>query len=93
MVGTSAPALGRDATSRCVAVTLGGDSSGCPALSSTTAPGGDAELLGAFFADAGQHQEHRLFVDHAVPHCRSNVMYKGALAGRQGPHACGSATC
>jgi Fe-S cluster assembly protein SufD len=44
-------------------------------------PGGDAELLGLYFADAGQHLEHRLFVDHAVPHCRSNVTYKGALHG------------
>ena len=45
-------------------------------------PGGDAELLGLFFADAGQHLEHRLFVDHAVPRCRSNVVYKGALQGQ-----------
>src|SRR5690606_40127189 len=39
------------------------------------------EMLGLYFADAGQHQEHRLFVDHAVPHCSSNVLYKGALQG------------
>jgi Fe-S cluster assembly protein SufD len=44
-------------------------------------PGGDAELLGAYFADAGQHLEHRLFVDHAQPDCRSRVDYKGALQG------------
>src|SRR4029077_11354787 len=29
----------------------------------------------------GQHLEHRLFVDHGVPHCRSRVTYKGALQG------------
>ena len=29
----------------------------------------------------GQHLEHRLFVDHGQPHCRSNVAYKGALQG------------
>jgi Fe-S cluster assembly protein SufD len=46
-----------------------------------TAPGGDAELTGLYFADAGQHLEHRLFVDHAVPNCRSNAVYKGALQG------------
>ena len=45
------------------------------------APGGDAELLGLYFADAGQHLESRLLVDHAQPNCRSNVMYKGALQG------------
>ena len=46
-------------------------------------PGGDAELYGLYFADADQHLEHRLFVDHAVPHCRSRVTYKGALQGEQ----------
>jgi Fe-S cluster assembly protein SufD len=45
------------------------------------APGGDAELLGMYFADAGQHLEHRLFVDHAMPSCRSRVDYRGALQG------------
>jgi Fe-S cluster assembly protein SufD len=44
-------------------------------------PGADAELLGLYFADAGQHLEHRLYIDHSVPHCRSNVAYKGALQG------------
>ena len=49
-------------------------------------PGGDAELTGLYFADAGQHLEHRLFVDHDVPRCRSRVTYKGALQG-QDAHA------
>ena len=44
-----------------------------------TGPGGDAELLGVYFADDGQFFEQRLLVDHAVPNCRSNVLYKGAL--------------
>ena len=44
-------------------------------------PGGDAELTGIAFADAGQHLEHRLFVDHDTPNCRSRVSYKGALDG------------
>ena len=39
-----------------------------------------------YFADAGQHIEHRLFVDHNAPHTKSNVNYKGALQG-QGAHA------
>ena len=38
-------------------------------------------LTGIYFADAGQHLEHRLFVDHDVPNCRSRVTYKGALQG------------
>ena len=53
--------------------------------STSTGPGGDADLLGVYFADAGQHLEHRLFVDHAAPHCKSRVTYKGALQG-EGAH-------
>jgi Fe-S cluster assembly protein SufD len=48
--------------------------------------GGDAELRGLYFADAGQHLEHRLFVDHSQRNCRSRVSYKGALRG-QDAHA------
>lgn len=44
-----------------------------------TAAGGDAQLLGTYFADDGQHIESRLLVDHAHPNCRSDVLYKGAL--------------
>ena len=31
--------------------------------------GANVKMLGLYFADAGQHQEQRLFVDHAVPNC------------------------
>jgi Fe-S cluster assembly protein SufD len=48
-------------------------------------PGGDAELLGLYFADEGQHLEHRLFADHTAPKTKSHVLYKGALQG-QGAH-------
>ena len=47
--------------------------------------GGDAELYGLYFADAGEHFEHRLLVDHGVPDCRSYVGYRGALQG-EGAH-------
>jgi Fe-S cluster assembly protein SufD len=75
--------LGRDARLQHTAVTLGG---GVVRLAPSVRyglPGGDAELLGAYFADSGQHLEHRLFVDHAQPHCRSRVDYKGALQGEK----------
>jgi Fe-S cluster assembly protein SufD len=73
--------LGRDAVLRATTVSLGGDLVRQSPTVTFTQPGGDAELLGLYFADAGQHLEHRLLVDHAVPHCRSNVAYKGALQG------------
>ena len=74
-------ALGRDAALRHTVVTLGGDLVRVSPTMTFTAPGGDVEAAGLYFADAGQHLEHRTFVDHAVPHCRSNVTYKGALQG------------
>jgi Fe-S cluster assembly protein SufD len=74
--------LGRDARLRSVIVTFGGSLVRVAPTVTFAEPGADAELLGLYFADAGQHQEHRLFIDHAVPHCRSRVTYKGALQGR-----------
>lgn len=73
--------LGKDAVLRHVAVTLGGDVVRMAATVRYDAAGGDAELLGLYFADTGQHLESRLLVDHSQPNCRSNVLYKGALQG------------
>ncbi|MCA1187670.1 MULTISPECIES: Fe-S cluster assembly protein SufD [unclassified Saccharopolyspora] len=73
--------LGRDAVFRHLAVTLGGDLVRVNTTITYGDKGGDAELLGLYFADAGQHLEHRMLVDHAQPNCRSNVLYKGALQG------------
>jgi Fe-S cluster assembly protein SufD len=73
--------LGRDATLRSLQSSLGGSAIRVLETVEYAGPGGDAELLGVFFSRAGQHIEHRMFVDHAVPHCRSNVLYKGALQG------------
>jgi Fe-S cluster assembly protein SufD len=77
--------LGRDATLRHIVVTLGGDVVRITPDVEFTGENGSVEMIGLYFADAGQHQEHRLFVDHAVPSCRSRVTYKGALQG-QGAH-------
>ena len=77
--------LGRDARVKHVVVTLGGDVVRMTPDAEFTSEGGELEMLGLYFADAGQHQEQRLFVDHAVPDCRSRVTYKGALQG-QGAH-------
>ncbi|EUA90583.1 Fe-S cluster assembly protein SufD [Mycobacterium ulcerans] len=76
--------LGKDAVLRHVTVTLGGEVVRMSANVRFTAPGGDADLLGLYFADDGQHLESRLLVDHAQPDCKSNVLYKGALQGDPG---------
>ncbi|MCX5225480.1 Fe-S cluster assembly protein SufD [Streptomyces sp. NPDC006553] len=78
--------VGRDASFKSVIVTFGGDVVRIHPRVTYAAPGGEAELFGLYFTDAGQHQEHRLLVDHNTPHCKSNVAYKGALQG-QDAHA------
>ncbi len=78
--------VGRDASYRHVAVSFGGDVVRMNADVRYDGPGGEAEMLGLYFADAGQHLEHRLFVDHNAPKTKSNVDYKGALQGK-GAHA------
>jgi len=80
-VEAQAALVGRDAQLRHIVVSLGGDLVRISPTVRYSGPGGDAELLGLYYADAGQHLEHRLFVDHAAPHCRSRVTYKGALQG------------
>ena len=78
--------LGRDATLTHAAVTLGGSVVRLAPTVRYGGPGGDATLNGMYFATAspstgGQHLEHRLFIDHSVPQCKSRVTYKGALQG------------
>jgi Fe-S cluster assembly protein SufD len=77
--------VGRDATYKHVAISFGGDVVRMDSNVSYRGPGGSATMLGLYFADAGQHIEHRLFVDHTAPHTKSNVVYKGALQG-EGAH-------
>ncbi|MEV5711479.1 Fe-S cluster assembly protein SufD [Actinoallomurus sp. NPDC052274] len=71
--------LGRDARFKSFTVSLGGDVVRIAPSVAYDAPGGDAELYGVYFADGGQHLEHRLLVDHTQPNCRSRVDYRGAL--------------
>ncbi len=81
-VGQHDAVLGRDSTFRHIAVSLGGDLVRLDVNVEYTGPGASSECFGVYFADAGQHLEHRLFVDHSTPTCRSNVVYKGALQGQ-----------
>lgn len=43
--------------------------------------GGEAILNGLFVGAGKQHLDNRTFIDHAVPHCRSEELYKGVLGG------------
>ncbi|MCU1509944.1 MAG: Fe-S cluster assembly protein SufD [Actinomycetota bacterium] len=77
--------VGRDARLRHIIVSLGGKVVRINPSTHLVDQGADAELFGVYFADAGQHLEHRVYVNHVAPNTRSRVTYKGALNG-EGAH-------
>jgi Fe-S cluster assembly protein SufD len=85
-LGQHEAVIGRDARLRHIVVSLGGDLVRLQTNVSYADQGGEAELLGLYVAQSGQHLEHRLFVDHNRPRGVSRVDYRGALHG-QGAHS------
>ena len=75
--------VGRDATFTSITVTVGGSLVRLLPTVEYSDQGGSAELLGLYFATDGQHLEHRVHVEHGIPHAKSRVTYKGVLAGDQ----------
>jgi len=80
-VATHFASIGRDARLKHVAVTLGGGVVRVNPAAHLAGQGADAELLGAYFADSGQHLEQQVYVFHDAANTRSRVTYKGALQG------------
>lgn len=74
--------IDKDATFNSIVVTVGGDVVRLLPTVEFAGPGAQADLQGVYLATAGQFFEHRIHVDHCVPSAKSNVNYKGALAGR-----------
>ena len=75
--------LGRNAELKHICVSLGGSVVRMTPSISFAGPGSDAAMYGLYFADSNQYLEHRVFVDHATPNCKSRVTYKGALQGQK----------
>lgn len=73
--------VGRDAAFVGGSVVLDGAFIRMTPTVSYAGPGGSADVLGVFLADGDHFYEQRIFVEHQAPHCRSNVVYKGALSG------------
>jgi Fe-S cluster assembly protein SufD len=73
--------VGRDAKLKHVVVSLGGSIVRLNPSVHLAGSGSDIEALGLYFADAGQHLEQQVYINHDAPHSRSRVTYKGALQG------------
>lgn len=78
--------LAEDANLRHVVVTLGGSLTRVCTDVVLAGEHCEANLFGTYFTGPSQHHEHRVFVDHQAPNCKSEVTYKGALRG-QGAHS------
>jgi Fe-S cluster assembly protein SufD len=74
--------LGQDAKLRSMTVALGGDYARVRTDSVLEGPGGDSELLAAYFGSGGQMHDLRTVQHHAAPHTRSDLLFKGAVANR-----------
>jgi Fe-S cluster assembly protein SufD len=81
-VATHFGSVGRDARLKHVVVSLGGAVVRVNPAITLAGSGADGELLGLYFADAGQHLEQQVFLFHQADHTRGRVTYKGALQGQ-----------
>jgi Fe-S cluster assembly protein SufD len=73
--------LGRSAQLKHFVVSLGGSVVRVNPSAHLAEDSADVELFGVYFADAEQHLEQRVYVNHDAPRTRSRVTYKGALNG------------
>ncbi|MGH2768456.1 MAG: Fe-S cluster assembly protein SufD [Actinomycetota bacterium] len=69
----------RDVTFRSLVVTLGARFSRVETESSIRGRGSMSEMLGLYFAEHGQHFDHRTLQDHVDGGSTSDLLYKGAL--------------
>jgi Fe-S cluster assembly protein SufD len=67
---------------RHIVVSLGGKIVRVNPSTALAGEGAEVESFGVYFADAGQHLEQRVYVNHVAPKTRSRVNYKGALQGK-----------
>ncbi|NWN87114.1 MAG: Fe-S cluster assembly protein SufD [Micrococcaceae bacterium] len=81
-VGSQQASLGKDSTFKHVVITYGGSLVRLTPITRFAGDGATTNMYGLYFADAGQHLEHRIFIDHSTDNCTSDALYKGALQGQ-----------
>jgi len=65
-----------------VVVTLSGEVVRVNPQTQLVGEGSEVNMLGLYFADAGEHLEHQVYVHHVGAQTKSRVNYKGALQGK-----------
>jgi Fe-S cluster assembly protein SufD len=71
----------KDCTLNSFNVTIGADLSRCDITSHLLGEGSDSEMLAVWFGDGDQHFDYHTLQHHAAPSARSDLLFKGALAG------------
>jgi Fe-S cluster assembly protein SufD len=71
--------LGRDATLRSSVVGLGGSYARLRSESLLEGEGAESDLTAVYFGDGHQMLDFRTLQDHAAPHTRSDLLFKGAV--------------
>ena len=74
--------VGRNASLQHSVVSLTGEVIRVNPSSHLAEEGSSVNMLGVYFADAHQHIEQQVYVNHDAPHSKSRVTYKGALQGQ-----------
>lgn len=81
-LGNQVSRVGQEATLRSMTVALGGDYARVRTDSVLEGPGGDSELLAAYFGDGDQMHDLRTVQHHAAPNTHSDLLFKGIVADR-----------
>lgn len=71
----------RDSTLRLATVALGGDYARMRAVVRLVGRGASARQVALYFADGAQMHDFRTMQDHVAPRTRSDLLFKGAVAG------------
>jgi Fe-S cluster assembly protein SufD len=80
-IGAHVGRVGANADYRHLEITLGGGTVYLTPDVHLAERGANAELLGVYVTDTGQHVEHRSLIHHDASNTTSDYMYKGALQG------------
>ena len=71
--------VGRDATLRASAVSLGGDYARLRSEALLSGAGASSEMVAVYFANENQMLDFRTLQDHDAPHTTSELLFKGAV--------------
>jgi len=71
--------IGRDASLRSSVVALGGKYARLRSESLLAGEGAESDLTAVYFGDGHQMLDFRTLQDHAAPHTRSDLLFKGAV--------------